>query len=329
MRAPEFWGPGKRGHALACVLSPLGTLYGALGRLRAELASPTRVGVPVICVGNLIAGGAGKTPVVMALLSLANTLGAQPHALTRGYGGTARGPLRVDPARHDASMVGDEALLLANAAPTWVSRDRVAGAKAAIDAGARLIVMDDGFQNPYLEKDLAFLVVDGGYGFGNRRLIPAGPLREPVARGMARARAIVLIGPDTLGLHRELSGYGRTLLEAELVPGAEALHYRERPVVAFAGIGRPAKFFASLEASGALVVERHAFPDHHRYKGEEIMRLCEAANRHGGYKPVTTLKDYVRLPPEARLMVDVLSVDLVWREPDAVRQLLARLIQRS
>ena len=329
MRAPEFWGPGKRDHGLARVLAPLGALYGGLGRLRAELTSPARVDKPVVCVGNLVAGGAGKTPVVLALLKLANALGAKPHALTRGYGGTARGPLRVDPATHGATMVGDEALLLANAAPTWMSRDRVTGARSAIDAGASLIVMDDGFQNPSLEKDLAILVVDGGYGFGNRCLIPAGPLREPIARGLARAQAIALIGPDTLGLRNELAGHGLPLLEAELVPGAEALRYRERPVVAFAGIGRPAKFFASLEASGAIVVERHAFPDHHRYKDEEIMRLCEIASRHGGYKPVTTVKDYVRLPPEARLMVDVLSVELEWREPDAVRQILARVIGRA
>lgn len=326
MRAPEFWSADGRDHWLGRALAPLGALYAGLGRLREELASPVRAGVPIICVGNLVAGGAGKTPTALAILMLLNALGARPHALSRGYGGSARGPLRVDPASHVVSTVGDEALLLAGVAPAWVSADRVAGAKAAVEAGASLIVMDDGLQNPSLTKDLALVVVDGGFGFGNRRLIPAGPLREPIARGLARCQAIVLIGPDTLGLEAELAGSAKPVLAAELVPGPEALRYRERPVVAFAGIGRPAKFFATLEAVGALVVERHPFPDHHRYTDDEIMRLCEAASRQGGYKPVTTMKDYVRLPAEARLMVDVLSVELVWRDESAIRRLLAPLV---
>jgi len=329
MRAPEFWGPAGHDHPLARMLAPLGSLYGLLGLARAASVQPVRAAVPVICVGNLIAGGAGKTPVALALLRLAGALGGRPHALTRGYGGSLRGPVRVEPGRHDAAMVGDEALLLAGVAPSWVSADRVAGAKAASDGGANLVVMDDGLQNPSLAKDLAISVVDGGYGFGNRRLIPAGPLREPIARGIARCQAIVLIGPDTMGLHTELAGFGVPVLEAQLVPGPEALRYRERPVVAFAGIGRPAKFFATLEAAGALLVERHAFPDHHRYSPEELMRLCEAASRKGADKPVTTLKDYVRLPPEARLMVDVLTVELVWREPASVERLIAPLARKS
>ncbi|MGD9537523.1 MAG: tetraacyldisaccharide 4'-kinase [Alphaproteobacteria bacterium] len=328
MHAPEFWGPKQRCHPAALALSPLSALYDAAGSVRRGLATPERAAVPVICVGNLVAGGAGKTPTALALGRLLRELGATPHFLTRGYGGSARGPLRVEPARHDAEAVGDEALLLAAEAPTWLSPDRVKGAAAAAAGGAGLIVMDDGLQNPSLAKDLSFVVIDGGFGFGNGRVLPAGPLREPVARGLRRAQAVVLIGPDALGLGASLDGKGPPVLFAELAPGPEAFRLRERPIVAFAGIGRPAKFFDTLRTIGAEIVERHAFPDHHRYSEDEIMRLCEAANRHGG-KPVTTAKDYMRLGPEARLMVEVLTVSLEWREPEAIRALVMPLVERS
>jgi tetraacyldisaccharide 4'-kinase len=328
MRAPEFWNASGGSHPAALALAPLAAVYAALGRLNAALAGPARAAVPVVCVGNLTVGGAGKTPTALALARLAGALGLAPWFLTRGYGGRARGPLRVDPARHEAGAVGDEALLLAALAPTVVSGDRVAGAAVAAQAGADLVIMDDGLQNPSLAKDLALVVVDGGYGFGNGRVLPAGPLREPVEAGLARADALVLIGPDRLGLGPRLARGAAPVFEAELVPGPEAIRFREREIVAFAGIGRPAKFFATLEAAGAVLIARHAFPDHHRYDADEIMRLCEAASRHNG-KPVTTAKDYVRLPPEARLMVDVLTVELEWRDPAAVRRLLAALARRS
>lgn len=328
MRAPEFWGPGGAHHPVAMALAPLSVIYRVAGAVREALIEPASASLPIICIGNLVAGGAGKTPTALALARLARELGGKPHFLTRGYGGRARGPLRVDPKRHDAAAVGDEALLLAAEAPTWLSPDRVAGAAAAAAAGAGLVIMDDGLQNPSLAKDLALVVIDGGFGFGNGRVLPAGPLREPVARGLARADAIILIGPDRLRLGETLKSAARPTFAAELVPGPEALRYRDRPVIAFAGIGRPAKFFETLEAIGAVLIERHSFPDHHRYSPDDIMRLCESASRHGG-KPVTTAKDYVRLPPEARLMVDVLSVELTWREPMAVRALIAPLIGRA
>lgn len=328
MRAPEFWGPSGSRHPAARALAPLGALYAAVGAARRALVEPVRAAVPIICVGNLIAGGAGKTPTALALGRLVRELGGNAHFLTRGYGGRERGPLRVDPKQHDASAVGDEALLLAAQAPTWLSPDRVAGAVAAAAGGAGLVIMDDGLQNPSLAKDLAIVVIDGGFGFGNGHVLPAGPLREPIAQGLARAHAIVLIGPDRVGVRDALKGAGRVILDAELVPGPEALRFRDRPLVAFAGIGRPAKFFETLKAVGGILVERHPFPDHHRYSPDEIMRLCEAASRHG-CKPVTTAKDYVRLPQEARLMVEVLSVELEWREPMALRALVAPLIERS
>lgn len=179
------------------------------GGLAAQRAvRPVRVSVPVVCIGNLIAGGAGKTPTALAVADRLSRKGLRPHLILRGYKGHARGPALVDALGHDAATVGDEALLLARRYPTWVARDRVAGARAAIAAGAEVIIMDDGFQNPSLVKDVSLIVVDGGYGFGNGRMIPAGPLREPLARGLSRAQAVVVVGNDTTDITQAVAPPG-------------------------------------------------------------------------------------------------------------------------
>lgn len=326
MRAPAFWARERGGGAAA--LAPLSWAHDAAGRLRHGLTKPARAAVPVLCVGNFTAGGAGKTPTVLALARLLAEEGIEAHLLTRGYGGRERGPLRVDPARHDARAVGDEALLLAAAAPTWLARHRPAGAAAAAAAGAPLVVMDDGLQTPSLTKDLSLAVIDGGAGFGNGRLLPAGPLREPLARGLRRADAIVLIGPDRHGALAALGPLEAPVIEAALVPGLEACRLRGRAVVAFAGIGRPGKFFETLAGIGCEVVARYAFADHHRYRPDEIMRIVERASARDAV-PVTTEKDYVRLPEEAKPMVRTLSVALEWRDPAEPRALLRPLVARS
>jgi tetraacyldisaccharide 4'-kinase len=317
MRAPEFW---EDDGALATLLGPLGAGYDLAGRLRRALVRPARAPVPVVCVGNLVAGGAGKTPLAIAVLSALAARGIEAHALTRGYGGSAAGPLRVDPARHGASHVGDEALLLARAAPTWVARDRVAGASAATAAGARAIVMDDGFQNPTLAKDLSILAVDGGYGFGNARVMPAGPLRETLAAGLSRADAAVILGEDRHGLGARLAGI-LPVLHADLVPGPEGKEFAGQRVLAFAGIARPEKFFATLEALDAKIVARKAFPDHHPYTAAEIQAQLDRAGALDA-RPVTTEKDAVRLPPATDDEVRVLSVAVSWRDPAAMNALL-------
>ena len=326
MRAPAFWA-AERGGLAACALTPLSWLYrlGASGR--AALAQPATAGVPVICVGNFTAGGAGKTPTVIALAQLLAEDGPQPHVLTRGYGGSEGGPLRVDAARHDAHAVGDEALLLARAAPTWLSRDRTAGARAAASAGADILLMDDGMQSATLAKDLCLAVIDGGAGFGNGCVLPAGPLREPLARGLRRAHALILVGEDRRGALAALGAHDLPMIEADLVPGEEAQALSERPVVAFAGIGRPEKFFETLEAAGCTVIARHAFADHHRYKPGEIATIVSQAKERDA-QPVTTEKDHVRLPPDAQAAVRTLPVTLAWRDPAALRDVLAPLVAR-
>ena len=326
MRAPAFWA-AKRGGVAAAALTPFSWLYRLGARSHAGLARPSRVERPVICVGNFTVGGAGKTPTVLALAALLAEEGVCPHILTRGYGGSRQGPLRVDPARHGADAVGDEALLLARAAPTWLCRDRPAGAAAAVSAGADLLLMDDGMQTPGLAKDYCIAVVDGSAGFGNGRLLPAGPLREPLARGLNRAHALVLVGVDRTGALATLGPHELPVIEANLVPGDEVGALRERPVVAFAGIGRPEKFFETLVASGCNVIACHAFPDHHRYKPGEIAAIVDYAKERDAVT-VTTEKDHVRLPPDARETVRTLSVSLSWRDPAEPRKLLAPLLER-
>lgn len=325
MKTPAFW---YRPPGLAStLLAPLGALYGFAGRRRVAGTVPQRVATPVVCVGNLVAGGAGKTPVGLALIAALQARGVSVHALTRGHGGRETGPLRVDPARHGAADVGDEALLLAVAAPCWVARDRVAGAQRAAAAGAGTIVMDDGFQNPALHKDLALIVADGAVGFGNGQLVPAGPLRERVADGLARADAMVILGEDRHGL-AALAG-GRPVLKAWLESDPDAAaRLAGRDVLAFAGIGRPEKFFATLEALGARVVERASFADHHPYRPAEVAALIERAAAAGAL-PVTTAKDAVRLPPELRDRVEVLPVSVRWEDEGALAALLSSVLLKG
>lgn len=317
VRAPDFW---TQSGLVPTLLEPLATLYAAAGAARAMMTTPFRAAVPVICVGNLVAGGAGKTPVVLSVAQRLRADGHRPHIVTRGYGGRLGGPVRVVPAEHGAADTGDEALLLARAAPCWVARDRVAGAKAAIAAGADLVLLDDGFQNPALAKDLSVIVVDGAYGFGNRRLMPAGPLREPIARGLGRADAVILIGADESGVAAAI-GDRLPVLHASLEPqGGDALIGRK--VLAFAGIGRPTKFYASLAALGAEIVGRRDFADHHRYSEAEIAALVAAASARDAML-VTTAKDWVRLPERLRGGIAVLEVAIAWREPERLSALLS------
>lgn len=321
MRTPDFWasdGP------LARLLAPFGAGYALAGAVRWRLVRPWRPSARIVCVGNAVAGGAGKTPVAIALARRLALRGGAVHIVASGYRGATRGPTRVDLERHDARAVGDEALLLARAAPTWVARDRRAGVAAAIDAGATMIVLDDGLQDPAVVKDLALMVVDGGQGFGNGRVIPAGPLREPWARCAERADAFVVIGPDETGSARRLERTRKPVLGARLEPTIELFELADRAVLAFAGIGQPAKFFAMLRRLGLRVVAARPFPDHHRYDEDTIMRLVEEAVALGA-RPVTTEKDFVRLPEDARRLVTAIPVELAWEDEAELDRVLARL----
>jgi tetraacyldisaccharide 4'-kinase len=323
MRAPEFWHepPGFA----AGLLAPAGAAWDLAARLRRAVARPYRARVPVLCVGNLVAGGSGKTPVALSLARLFTDRGIAVHVVTRGYGGKQAGPVRVDPARHDADAVGDEALLLAAVAPCWVAKDRATGVVAAAEAGAEAILLDDGFQNPTVVKDLSFIVVDSEYGFGNARVMPAGPLREPVAAGLARADAVVMIGDAPIP--RELNGASAPILRAD----AESVNgdrFKNARIVAFAGIGRPEKFFAMLRRLGAQLVTMQSFHDHHPYRADEITHLRETAARENA-QLVTTAKDWVRLPPDLRARIEVLDIEIRWRDPVMLRRALHAFLPQA
>ena len=307
---------------LSTLLQPLAWAYGAGAAARRSTARSWKASVPVICIGNLVAGGAGKTPVVLSLAARLAAHGRSPHILSRGYGGRLAGPIAVEPGRHDAAAVGDEPLLLAERAPCWVARDRVAGAKAAIAAGADLLLLDDGLQNPSLAKTLSLLVIDGSYGFGNGRVLPAGPWREPIAAGLARADVVVQMGADEAGLAPLLAG--KAVLRAQL-RAVNAASIAGAAVVAFAGIARPAKFFAMLEAAGARLIERRAFPDHHPYDAADLEALRRRRDGVPGARLVTTTKDWVRLAPEWRADVGVLEISVAWEDEAALDRLLDRI----
>ncbi|QXM23764.1 tetraacyldisaccharide 4'-kinase [Elioraea tepida] len=321
LRAPAFWLPGRRGLA-PLLLSPVSAIY-ARATARRVARPGWRAPVPVICCGNVTAGGAGKTTVALDLICRLSARGLTPHALIRGYGGTAKGPLRVEPDRHDSRAVGDEALLLAKHAPTWVGADRAASARCAVAAGADAIVMDDGLQNPTLEKSLSLLVIDGSFGFGNGRVIPAGPLREPVAAAAARAHAAVLIGEDETGARSLLPAH-LPVLRARLVPGPDTAALARRPVFAFAGIANPSKFFDTLSEAGAIMVGRRTFADHYPYDDADIEAVLAEAEALAAL-PVTTRKDIVRIPARFHDRIAVSRVGLAWDDLEALEALLAPL----
>ncbi|MEM1313553.1 MAG: tetraacyldisaccharide 4'-kinase [Pseudomonadota bacterium] len=333
MKAPRFWfkPPAKAG-LLARALGPIGGVWGLVTSIRASRAPRAKAPVPVICIGNITAGGAGKTPVAIHVMQALAAKGLTAHALTRGYGGAAGrdGPHRValdDP----ASRVGDEALLLAAYGPAWVCADRAASAQAAVAAGAEALVMDDGFQNSGLAKDLSILVVDAAAGFGNGRLIPAGPLREPVLSGLSRADAVLALGDaaQRAALRERWPDLDSLpVLEGEIRPKAIGIDWTGERVLAFAGIGRPEKFFATLRALGAEVVAERAFADHQPYAPAALRRL-EAEAEALGARMVTTEKDAVRLPPAFRGKAMPLPVELALRDAAAFDDLLETALRRG
>jgi tetraacyldisaccharide 4'-kinase len=297
MQAPAFWWQVKT-EPVARLLTPLASLYGWTAARRLRKAG-ARLPLPVICIGNFVAGGAGKTPLALTLGRHLVALGERPYFLSRGYRSAAenRGPVVVDPARHSAADVGDEPLLLARVAPTIVGADRVAGGHLAHCLGATLLILDDGLQNPAVEKDLCLVVVDGRTGIGNGLCLPAGPLRAPLAAQMGLASAVIVIGQGEAGgsVAALAAAAARPIIGADLViPAAMAADLAGRKIYAFAGLGLPDKFYASLAAAGADIVGTMSFPDHHPYNWQEIHDLQRQARQYGALL-ATTEKDFVRL----------------------------------
>jgi tetraacyldisaccharide 4'-kinase len=288
-----------------------------------------RAGAPTICVGNFVAGGAGKTPAAMALARMLIGNGRRVAFLSRGYGGAERvEPLLVDANAHTAAVVGDEPLLLARIAPCWVGADRLRSARSAVEAGANALVLDDGLQNPRLIKDLAFAVVDGETGFGNGLCVPAGPLRAPLSVQLPFVRALIVLGGDEPSVSAiAASAPGKPMIRGSLEPDAlAAAPLIGREVVAFAGIARPEKFYATLRRVGAQIVMTRDFADHHAYTSREIEVLIEEAGRRGALL-ATTEKDSVRLGPRHARAVVTLPVTLRFEEPGVVQRILRQALR--
>ncbi|GGE34362.1 tetraacyldisaccharide 4'-kinase [Agaricicola taiwanensis] len=331
MRAPAFWWRERPGLA-AFLLSPVGAVWGALTSARMA-RSGTGVGVPVICVGNPVAGGAGKTPTAMALAVLMTGMKVRPAIVSRGYGGSLQGPVRVDPYAHGAEAIGDEPLLLARQAATYVAHDRVAGARMAVADGATAVVLDDGFQNPALTKDLSLLVVDGAVGVGNGLCLPAGPLRAPMDDQLRRSDGLIIIGTGAAGdvIAATARAAGKPVFLARLAPDREiAARLNGRRVIGFAGIGRPAKFAATLREVGAEIAAFHALGDHAVPSPSKARAILSQAEQEGALV-VATEKDVVKLSTQGELgalkaATIALPVTLQFEDEARIRDLLGRAI---
>jgi tetraacyldisaccharide 4'-kinase len=320
---------------MALALSPVSLIYG-WGAAR-RMASPARgsVPVPVLCVGNFIAGGAGKTPTAIALAGAIARRGLRPGFLTRGYGGRVEGPAVVDAKLHSAEDVGDEPILLAAVAPTVVSADRAAGAALLVERGCNFVIMDDGFQNPGLAKDFSLVVVDSGRGIGNGWTIPAGPLRAPLRVQLLKADAVLVIGAKSGAdrVIRETARSGRPVHLAR-TRVLNPRQWKNRKVVAFTGIADPSKFFESLEAAGAELVARCPFPDHHFFTQEEARELLALADSSGA-ELVTTAKDRARLGGQrdylAVLSVEtqVLEIALAFDDPKSTDRIIDATLRNA
>ncbi len=331
MRPPAFWdtdAPRSSGALTRALLSPLGWIYAGATARRIATTTPAPAPVPVICVGNITLGGTGKTPIAIALLEAAQRLGRKPAALSRGWKGSLPSPARVDTGIHAASDVGDEPLLLARTAPAYIDPNRVAGTQLAASEGADLIVMDDGHQNPKLEKTVSIVVVDAVSGWGANKVFPAGPLREPVKAGLARADAVIVMtpGPDFTPDYRrlQLDTLEIPVLTAWLEPSAAA---PEGKLLAFAGIGRPQKFFDGLKAAGGDLADAVSFPDHYAFNRADIARLRDLADAHEA-QLITTEKDWVRLPGEVQSSVTAWPVRATFAEPARVQALIEMAVMR-
>lgn len=333
-RSPDFWWyPGPSGAAIA--LWPVSRVWSAVSSWRMAKPPRWRAPVPVVCVGNFTVGGAGKTPTAIALARVARGRGLKPGILASGYGGRAKGPLLVEPAAHDAAEVGDEALLLAAAAPTVVARDRVAGARRLVEEGVDIVIMDDGFQNPDLALDLSLVAVDASIGIGNGRTLPAGPMRAPLTPQLRRASALLVIGEGTAAdpLIRAAARAGRTTVRARLKP-TRVRDWRKDPILAFAGIAHPEKFFASLAETKAPVQRTLSFPDHYAFSpidAEKLLAIADAEK----LRLVTTEKDLVRLAgatgvlAKLRERAEPFHVFLEFENPTAIGEMIDEAVRKA
>ena len=319
MKTPSFW---QTDNLTSKLLSPLGELYALATKLRIKLKKSQKVSIPVICIGNLTAGGTGKTPTAISLAQILQNSGLKPNFISRGYHGELQN-LQVNPSTHTPQQVGDEPLLLAQIAPTFINANRYQGALMAQNNQADCILMDDGFQNPSLYKDLSLIVIDGHTGFGNNKCIPAGPLREHIKDGLQRAQAALIIGDDAHNLSQSLP-----------IPCFKGTIKAEKPtistnrVIAFAGIGRPQKFYNTLQELSLEIVDTIDFPDHHYYSEAELQQILEKAKKNKA-QAITTSKDFVKIPDSLKNQFSVLNIGIQWENPSQLQNFILSYLKQK
>lgn len=325
LKAPLFW---KNKDSLCGVLfSPFAMLYQWITSQRERFSKSTRIPIPVICIGNIVLGGAGKTPVTIMMAAALKKQGFNVHILSRGYGGKLRGPLLVN-SFHTAQEVGDEPLLLAQTAPTWVAKNKAEGAKAATKAGAEILILDDGLQNPTLYKDFSIIVVNGEYGLGNERIFPAGPLRETVESALKKADIIMMMGKDRYLLEKRWQRIC-PFFHGDLTPNMNDIQaLKKQSIYAFAGIGHPEKFFAMLRTYGLRVIAEKAFADHYSFKVKDLNELHAQASQLKA-QLVTTEKDFLRLPPSMRRKVKIIRAHVAIKEEDLFSNFIHKVINHE
>lgn len=323
---PDFW---KNINFISILLLPASLVFRLLTFLRNITTSKYYARIPIICVGNVTVGGAGKTPVVLAIAELLRTSGLNVAIASRGYKGEITNPTLVDKNKHTVNSVGDEPLMLARIAPTYIAAQRDLAIQMAENNGANVVIMDDGLQNQSVEKNISLLVIDGKFGIGNGLILPAGPLREGLAHRITKCDAIILVGKDEKNIlkHPALNGKSTPpILRAHLVPSGN-LPDKNKPYIAFAGIGNPEKFFSTLFENGYNAVEKLSFPDHYNYSDSDLNVIIHKAEAKSA-SIITTEKDEVRLPLFAKKKVQVLPVRIAWEDENLIRNILERILKK-
>ena len=325
LKAPKFWYQ-KKDTYLSNTLYPLSLLFRFGTKIRNTFSRKYVTKLPVICIGNIVVGGAGKTPVALKLGTLLKEKGYNPHFVSKGYGGIENNNTLVK-SWHSPQSVGDESLLLSEIAPTWIGRDRNNSFKLAKQHGADCIILDDGFQNPTLQKDFSIIVINGEQGFGNKRVIPSGPLRESISRGISRANLIIVIGEIALDVKKKIPKT-LPLIHADFKISKENKIYKNQKITAFAGIAYPEKFYNSLIEQGAILERKISYPDHHIFDENDMLNLAETANLTKSIL-VTTKKDFVRIPKSYRSLVTTLNGEIEFEDENLLIEILSNLLENK
>ncbi|PPR44748.1 MAG: Tetraacyldisaccharide 4'-kinase [Alphaproteobacteria bacterium MarineAlpha5_Bin11] len=323
LRAPKFWYV-RNTTIFSTIFLPTSLLFRLLSKLYILFSSKNSSTVPVICIGNLVVGGAGKTPVALKVGNLLKLAGYRPHFLTRGYAGKIKENIRVLN-NHSPEEVGDESIILSSVAPTWIGSNRIKSAKLAIKNNADCIIMDDGFQNPTIKKDFSIIVIDGKQGFGNQKVLPSGPLRESINSGLKRANAVIIVGEDTFNIKKFIPSSIPCFGAKFDVSNNEKI-YKGKKVTAFAGIAYPTKFFDTLENQGAKILKTFTFPDHYIYTETDLLNLVEKANKNNSIL-VTTKKDLIRVPESYKPLVYILEGEIKLGEEEVLKEVLINVLE--